>query len=351
VSKSRKSAFLMGSAVLLAASASLFAQSELSLKDIIDKNLQASGGRDKIATIKTYSFRTGTTVYCTGADERLKIATGKQPVVTEVILISPDRAQRNRFNEFTEIGGLEKSIYEFQAKLQAGFFTLIKFAKELKTQGLRSFGPEKMYLLAAQQGDLKISFYVHAQEFWIKRIVLQGYWESGLKYEANYDFGPYQEVDGLRFPASWFASFVGMRGNLFEVQDLKLNPSLEPAFFSSLELNIGQVETGSGFLKGNVLDFVDHPDSLMVTTNWTKKSVDKAGLKSNDRLVLTLGGVETEITYYSEGPPQSQFANGAQILSFNPEAGETAVVIFFKIDFSRFKEKLAPLASLQIRKK
>ncbi len=351
MSKSRISASLVGLAVFLAAGASLIAQSDLSLKDVIERNLKAAGGRDKIAAVKTYSFKTGTTVYFTATDERLKIATGKQPVVTEVILVSPDRVRRNSFNETTEVSGLEKSIYQFQAKLQAGFFTLIKFADQLKAQGFRSFGPEKLFLLTAQQGDLKVSFYLEAQEFWIKRIALQGYWEGGMKYEANYDFAPYREVNGLRFPTTWFASFVGMRGNLFEVQDLKLNPNLDPAFFSSLEVNIGQVETGPGSLKGNVLDFVDRPDSLMVTTNWTKKSVERAGLKSNDLLVLAVGGIQTELIFYSEIPPQSQFANGAQILSFNPQAGETAVVIFFKTDFSRFKEKLAPLVPLQIRKK
>ncbi len=117
-----------------------------------------------------------------------------------------------------------------------------------------------------------------------------------------------------------------------------------------MDVNIGRVEAEPGQLKGNVLDSMEDRESLVLTTNWIKKPIAKAGLASGDRLVLTTGDTETEIFYFPEIPSQDKLSKGGGILTFNPQFGDTAVIIFFRTDFSRFR-KLAPLSLLQIRKK
>jgi hypothetical protein len=119
-------------------------------------------------------------------------------------------------------------------------------------------------------------------------------------------------------------------------------------------VNAGQVEVAEGYLKGNVLEFRLVPNSLYIITNWTKKYIEKAGLKTNDHLILSLSGIEKELVFYAtsgELPPQSALAQGAQIMSFDARLGETYIIQFSVIDFSQISEKLTPLLPLQVKRK
>src|SRR4030043_852092 len=71
---------------------------ELSLKEIIQKNLEASGGREKLGQFQNLSFKTGNTRFVVAASGDLKLSTGKDPVVTEVVLVKENRVQRNSYN-------------------------------------------------------------------------------------------------------------------------------------------------------------------------------------------------------------------------------------------------------------
>lgn len=351
VDKRRLTLWALGWIILLAAGLGLFGQPKLNLKDILEKNVQAAGGKDKIGLVKTYSFKTGTTAYCVSSEGRTKITSGKEPVITEIFLISPERVQRNYYDTVEEITGPDKSVYQCLAKLFGGFFSLIKFADQLKFQGLQSYGPEKLFLLTADRGDLKISFYIRPDEYTLKRMVLEGFWGPGMKNVINYDFGPYQEVEGLRLPSSWFRSYVGLRGTISEVSEIRLNPSLEPGFFTGLDVNIGQVQTQPDFLRGNVVDFASGPDNLVITTNWTKKAIDNSGLKANDSLIFSVGEIDSEISFLNELPLPNALPAGGQFMTLNFQGGPTAAIIFYKTDFSRIKEKLVLLGTIQVRKK
>jgi hypothetical protein len=330
------------------------AQTNLSLKDIVMKNIQASGGKEKISQVRNFSFKAGLATYHVSSDGQMKITSGKEPVITEVILVHSDRVQRNSFNEITDVGGRDKAIYQCLAKLYSGLWTLANFEKQLSYEGIKAFGPEKLHLLSTKTEGIKINFYLDSLEYRIKRISFQGHLSDGQKYEDNYDFGPYQELEGLKVPSSWFCSHVGARGTLFEVTDMKLNQLLEADFFLKLEVNAGQVEVAEGYLKGNVLEFRLVPNSLYIITNWTKKYIEKAGLKTNDHLILSLSGIEKELVFYAtsgELPPQSALAQGAQIMSFDARLGETYIIQFSVIDFSQISEKLTPLLPLQVKRK
>jgi len=330
------------------------AQAELSLKDILEKNLQASGGREKIAQVQNLAFKLGSSRYMTASDGRMKILTGKDPVVTEVLLVSSDKVQRNSFNNISELGGTQKAAYLTLAKLYAGLFSLEKFEKELQIQGLKSFGPEKLYHLSVKADGLVVDFYLRTDDFLLKRMVFRGLTPEGEKYEVNYDYPPFEQAEGCLVPLSWFASQVGTRGNLVELTELKINQPLENDFFSKLEVNVGTVSASTGLLKGNVLDFNMRPNGLTIVTNWTRKDIEQAGLKSNDRVSLTIDGVESELVFYAaanELPAQNVLAQGARILSPMPRGGETFVIQFMASDTSAITPKLKILAPLEVKKK
>lgn len=344
------------SAAILILAAGLQAQTSPTpgLKEILEKNILASGGKEALSRVECLSFRAGPARYYVHSNGLMKIVLGKDPVITEAVLIGPAKAQRNSYNTTSELTGQQKAVNQCLSRLFSGLFTLANFEKQLQFQGLKSYGPEKLYHLSSNLDGVKADFFLRPDEGHLKRLVLQGSTTEGEKYEVNYDFAPFEETEGLIMPLSWFTSMIGSRGILYEVTELKVNPPLEKDFFSRLEVNVGTVEATEGILRGNILDFNTMPNSLMIVTNWTRKDVEKAGFRTNDRLTLTLEGAEAELAFYAspnEAPPMGVLAQGAVIMALNPRAGETYVIQFIATDTSPISPKLKLLAVLEVRKK
>lgn len=353
--RSFRQLWLAGSLIVLASAGLLAAQTDLSLKDVLRKNIEASGGQAKLAQIKTLAFRTGGAQNFVSAAGDLKVVTGKDPVVTETVLVAGGKAVRNSFGVESEITGPQVTVYRTMAKLYAGLFSLVKFEGRLELVGIRSFGPEKFYDLAPNgpAGPIAVHFFLKADDFLLKRLVFTGSTPEGDKYEVNYDFAPFEEVEGLRLPLSWFASQVGTRGNLTELSEVKANVALDKAFFKKAEVNIGRTETAPGLLKGNVLDWSSSPFGLTIVTNWTRKDIDAAGLKTGDKLVLLIGEDEYGLTFYArsgELPPRDELAAVGRFLAPVPRGGETFAIQIMGGEGGSLAAKLAPLLAVSVKK-
>jgi len=329
------------------------AQANLTLKDILEKNAQAAGGREKLSQIQNISFKIGGTRYFAASSGELKMMTGKEPAVTEVILIKDDSARRNAFNVVSELSGVRRATSLVLAKLYTGVFTLQKFEKELAFQGLKAYGPEKFYLLTAKADPLGVDFFVRVDDFCLKRLVFRGQTPEGDKYEVNYDFGPFEDAEGVKIPLSWFSSQVGTRGTLAEVSELKINQPFDRDFFARADVNVGTTEAAPGRMKGNILDFSGSPMGFSIMTNWMKSDIDQAGFRSGDKLAFSGEGFTEELVFYAsanEFPPQNVLAQGARLLTPSPR-GETYVVQFFAVDTAQLAAKLRVLAPIEIVKK
>ncbi len=340
--------------LLMALSRPSSAGEDLSLRAIVQKNIEASGGRDKLGQVQNLSFRTGNTRFVVAASGELKLSTGKDPVVTEVILVKDGRVQRNSYNTVAEIPDPEKTVYLTLARLYVGLFSLWKFDGQLKLEGMAAFGPEKLYQLTlVKPGAVKVSFFLRADDFRLKRLVFQGKTSDGDIYEVNTDFGPFEPSDGLNIPLSWFSSQVGTRGNLAEVTEVKLNQPLPGDFFSRLEVNVGTTEARSGQLKGNVLDFNSSPYGLTISTNWRQSEIERAGLRTGDKLSLLVEGAEFELVFYAsaaEVPGRNEMAQGARVMT-PPWFGGTYVIQFIAVETASIAPKLKLLMPIEIRKK
>lgn len=328
---------------------------ELSLKEIFQKNLDASGGREKLGQVQNVSLTTGNTRVVASASGELKLMTGKAPVVTEVILVKGDSVRRNSFQRKSDVGEPEKTVYQTLGKLYAGLFSLLKFEDQLKHEGVKSFGPERLYhLTMAQPGPVRVDFYLRTDDFKLKRLVFHGLDSEGDSYEVNYDFAPFEDFEGLPIPPSWFVSRVGARGNLIEASEVRTNVPLPDDFFENLEINIGSVEVGEGRLRGNVLDASASRFGLSMTTNFTPKDVEAAGLRTGDKLSFRANEEEVEVVFYAsarELPPRNELAGGARLMTLPGRGGETYVIQFFGGDWSEFASKLAPLTPIELKKK
>lgn len=343
----------IGALFLMALPSIAWAQTETTLEEIVNKNLQASGGREKLLQVQNLSFRTGATKCVSAPSGKLKLITGKEPVITEVILVSGGKVQKNSFNEMSEITGLQKAVYEALAKLYAGIFTLGKFEGQLEFEGVKAYGPEKFFHLVASSGPLKIGFFLRTEDFFIKRLVFQGMTPEEDKYEVNYDFAAFEETNGLMIPLSWFSSQVGGRGSTEEVTEVQKNQVFEDDFFTRLDVNIGTTEAAPGRLKGNILDFSSSPYGLTISTNWRKTDIEKAGFQTGDKLAFFVDDIEAELTFYasaSELPSQNVLAEGARLM-LPQRRGDLYVIQFFAVDMGQMMSKLNPLAAIAINKK
>ncbi len=343
---------ILGCLAALAAFAS--AQANPSLKDILEKNIQTSGGKEKLTQIRNFSFKSGSTRYYASAAGDMKLITGKEPVVTEAVLVQGGKVRRNYFNETTELTGIRKATNEVMAKLYGGLFSLIRFQGQLNYQGLKAYGPEKLHHLSTKADSLQVDFFLRQDDFRLKRLVFHGQTPEGDKYEVNYDFAPFEDVEGVIVPLSWFSSQVGTRGTLVEISEVKVNQILDKDFFSKLEVNVGTTEAKPGRLKGNVLGADASPNGFTAATNWMKKDIDKAGLKTGDKLSFIVEDTEIELVFYAaanELPPQPELAKGARILAPQGRGGDMFAIQFFGGDAGGFAAKFKVLAPIELTRK
>lgn len=338
-----------GLLVLLGSFLLLYSQADLSIKDIVKKNIQAAGGQEALSKVKNYSFKHGLRTYYMATSGLMKLTEGREPVITEVILVEEDKVKRNCFNNISEMAGFVKSTYQCLAKLRGGLFTLANFKDKLEFKGQKNFGPRKHYMLTTDIGRLKVEFYLDADEFTLKRLVFKGFDQSRGKYEVNHDFGPYQEIDGIKIPSSWFSSQVGSRGSNYGISDVKINPPLDKDFFSTIEVNVGEVKIVEGALSGNIIESSFRRNMLQVSTNWTDECIKGAGFKSKDKLILQMGDREIEIDFYESFPPRETIGPGSKFMVPNRRS-ENYIIYLISPEYKQLLEDIVPLLPIQVKK-
>ena len=343
--------FFMSQILLLSSLLLMQCQSAKKVNELVEKNIQAAGGKEKLSQVKNYSFKNGLTTYYMSTEGIMKQTEGKEPIVTEAILAGKDKVERNSFNSITEFTGLEKSTFQCLAQLRCGLFTLTNFKDKLKFIGLKNFGPKKYHMLTTDLGGLEIEFYLDSEDFTLKRMVLNGFDPSQGKYEVNHDFGPYQDIEGVKIPSSWFGSQIGTtRGSSFSISDVKINPPLGEQFFAKLAINVGQAEIQNGALSGNVIEYVFRRGRLQIATNWTEEFAKKAGYQTGDKLILQIGGKDIDIDFYESRPPRGTIKPGDKYMVPNFR-GENYLITLGKEENEQLSEKLKTLLPIRIKRK
>ena len=327
---------------------SLEAQNQDKIDDIVAKNIQASGGKDKLSKIKNYAFTAMGQRFFLSADGKMKIISGKAPAVSEIILVNKEKVVRNCFNNITEYPLLLKASYEVMAKLRSGFFTLINFKESLAYEGLKKFGARQYHVLKVNQDPLETKFFIDPDTYTLKRLVLKGLHPERVHYEVNHDFGPYQQFDSILLPSSWFLSQVGTRGKHYEISDVKFNLDLPPDFFSSLELNIGQVDIKPGLIKGNIVDFrLARNNRLTIETNITLDCLEQANIPHRSLLILKIADTQLEVKVFPDRPPREELKPGVIFMMPHIE-NKNLIVYILSSGYDHLAETLQPLLPLEL---
>lgn len=327
-----------------------FSEQGMTTKELVEKNIQASGGKENITQIKNYSFRSGPFKYHLSSEGQMKITSGREPIITQVILVDRAVARKNCYNRKTEFEGLDKLTYRVLASLRSGFFTLKNFGDQLEFRGIKKFGPQENYFLSTTVGNLTVEFFLDPNEYLLKRMVLKGFSPTAGKYEVSHDFGPLKTIEEVKIPSSWFQSQLGSRGRRYEITDVLLNKSLEKNFFKNYEVNVGKVEVTQGALNGNIVEFRLIRNTLMIGTNWTSDCIQKAGIMEKDKLILHVNDMEIELEFFESRPPRSAFGPGIRLMMPNPR-DENYIIYMMSPEYKQLAEELDSLLPIRLIKK
>jgi len=319
-------------------------------EDIVLRNIESAGGSERISKISTYVFKAGPRYYYMSSEGIMKMTSGSEPVITEVILTTPERVIRNCYNRIGDLKPLLASTYQSFAKLRCGLFTLMYFSGQLEYKREKKIGNNNYIVLTSKEGVLDVEILVDTSDYLIKRFNLNGYGPSEGRYQINCEFRDYQEVDGIMLPDNWFISQPGTRGILHEITNIRFNPDIPSDFFSSIELNAGEVEINPGILKGNVMTVeLIRETNLMISTNWTNDHLQKAGLKTGDNLQLQIDHEKISLDLFESLPPKNAYSPGSVIM-IPSRNDENYVIYLLSPDYKHFIEILTPLFPIQVSK-
>jgi hypothetical protein len=338
-------------------------QTSLKIGEIVEKNIEAVVGERMLQDVKNFSFLAGTNRYYVLPDGKMKVLTGmKAPVIIAVTLVSQDIVKENIFHDIQMIEGTEKSRLQCFARLAGGIFTLAPFKDSLSYQGMKKFGLESYHLIVTQAFDLDVTFSVDAETYQIKRMTLKKYSAEEGHFEFSYEFGAPVMNMGFNIPSYIFSSPVGTQTSVNpepqEISDVRFNSVLADRFFSDIGINMGEVSVTPGCLKGNVLDFLFFPPRpyFVVVTNWQRRDVDQAGLRTGDNLVLDMDGIKSELTLLISEAEDGYIDTSvldARFMTMDPLRGGLYFLYFNLKDSEeaeRIKSRLVPLLPIQAKK-
>ncbi len=321
-----------------------------SVEEILNKNVQAVGGIERLSTISNLSLKVGDFTLFVRRDGKMKVVKGKGPVCIEVLIVDDNNVRRNSIKGLNSVEGVERLTSIFQAKLISGIFTLSNFGKELKYNGTKNFGIKKFYELETKTDGANIHLYIDQEDFLIKRGVISYFSPENERQEINYDFGPYLDYEGIKIPSSWFVSRVGARGILYEVEEIKLNEEIKENLFSETSLNIGDIIVSKGELKGNIIDFYERQGRTFIVTNLTAECFEKAGIETGDVVNLRVLDKDFEFNFFKdmEEARKAGAIQRGKILSKTPDS---EFYILFIPGVFDLRENLQILLPIELKKK
>jgi len=334
--------------ILIFFSSGLFSSSPR--EEIIMKNLQAVGGKERLEEIYNLSIKIGDNIFISNREGKMKVLKGKNPAWVEVLVVDGFRVRKNSIKGMEDISGIDRILSIFQSMLFSGVFSLRGFGEGLQYNGIKSFGIKKFHEFEAKVDEGRIHLYIDSDDFLLKRAVINFLSPRKEKVEVNYDFGQYTEYNGLKIPFSWFVSRVGSRGILYEIEELKFNEKIEEGFFENMSINIGNVMVSKGELKGNIIDFYERQGRTFIVTNWTAECFEKAGIGTGDTVNFRVLGKDFEFNFFKD-IEEARKAGASQRGNILSKAPDSEFYILFIPGTFDLKEKLQILLPIELRKK
>jgi len=341
---------------------------QLSVGEVIQRNLAAAGGQESIESIRTVSLeieiapsvthRFFLSAFTEG-NEKLKLLSGEPPIVQSVTVVHGDRVERKSFLPTPELTDMQRVEYSCYLKLFSGLFTLHNFRHDsLTLVGVKQFGAERSYVLTRSRAKIVTSLFVDSETFRLTRVVLENTQAEDGGYKLSLDFNPVSPVEGVNMPTGWIQSDAGTGALTYPVpysfRNVKFNQQFEGDFFERLDLNMGTVTATIGTIRGNLTssNYMESRRYVLMNTNITGGDVQRAGIKNGDALTVKVGGTEIPGSFFesSDASPAPPVVPGQAVL-MKPIATQLHIIILFGEQFQSLHKSYRPLMEVSIVKR
>jgi len=336
---------------------------EMTVEQIISRNIAAAGGKEKLDGLNSTSIeifsrgRLFSTAYTQGKNI-MKMVSGEPPIIQSITIVKSDKVDRKTFEPDRPFLEREKCLYLSLEKLISGAFTIKNFEGELTYIGLKKLGPETHYVMGTRIAACPVQINIDAETNLIKRMVIEDNSPEAAGYKATYDFLPAVESAGFIIPSGWYQCDLGIgasaRGVQYELKNFTVNPQIEKDFFSRMELNMGAVTAVPGSVKGNLTNSQYNSDGAYgyFITNVLEGDMKKAGLNVEDKVSIKYGDKELEaMVFTSTNDIDAKVSTPGNILFLNFSGTAYYGIIMFGDQFKPLFSEFQPLREFTISKK
>ncbi|MFH2001375.1 MAG: hypothetical protein ABIK28_16960 [Planctomycetota bacterium] len=274
--------------------------------EVIERNLEAVGGREKIRTIESLIIEGE----LEGVDP---------PPRRKVTLYAkkPDRLRQEGLFSVTVFNGkgfvneskgmpvpLTESD-EDELRYRIGFihnsFTLLKWEplfSKAELKGIKRYGPVEQYVILFPDGQNGHDFvaYIDSETFLIDRIVFLIRHAKAKTLKVVNRLREYQRFEGIMMPTFIIYDRVGWKAlpSQFQVRRVTVNPGLEDALFESPEIRLGFATRDGNRLNCEVMGKTEEGYLL---TNARDDDLSALAIHDHERVRLDVAGRTVEVTY------------------------------------------------------
>jgi len=238
-------------------------------QEVLDKNLEAIGGMERIRNVKTMTIKGsyGSTLLPSGQEMTLYLKRPdmmKQDSTFRVLLCNGDRIVYNNGGTMVRLPAENLKDIRYRVGFYHDCFSLLKWEAAFPTAELleiKQYGPLKQYVIrfAGAESGQDILAYVDAETFLVDRLVYTVPHPDARELKVVNQLRDYRTFDGIRIPTRVVFDKVGWEAgpNHLLIQEVELNSSLDDALFESADIDFGNISREGGSIKGEIFGLMD----------------------------------------------------------------------------------------------
>jgi hypothetical protein len=307
----------------------------LTAAEIIEKNLAAAGGADRLRAIRSLTMegRQGSIIRTPPPDEvtahfkkphLFKMKSGFQIVTydgKDVLICTGDEPQ--------PITGPNRADIEFRVNMGIHCFSLLNWEAlfdQALFAGKKKYGSHEEYIVTfprAANGE-DVDVHIDADTFLVDRVVYMAPHTKLESLKTVYRFRDYKDVGGIQLPHYFCLDKVGWgmggEGSHVEVQSYRLNPELDDGFLADMNLDFGHLACKDDCIEGEVCgDYYG-----FMQTNIRDTDLAALGVEDKQWIELSVGGNKVRARYIADimAAAQAEELNVEEIHFFrHPRSG------------------------------
>jgi hypothetical protein len=271
--------------------------------EVIEKNLQAVGGRDRIQSIQSMIVKgaTGSALLPPSEEVTLYLKKPdhfKQEGAFRVVLCSGDRFLANTGGTQAPISGGSLDELNYRIGYYHNGFSLLKWKDYFPTaelEEIKKYGPTEQYQirLPAAEGGRDLIAYIDADTFLVDRLVYNIRQAGAGFLQVVNRLRDYQDFEGIQIPTRLVYDKVGweVSPSHFLIREVNFDPELDENLFENADIDFGTVVCGADQVQGEIRGVMNGT----LLTNVTLEDLTSMNIQHTDWVRLQVGDIKMEV--------------------------------------------------------